>query len=203
MDSLCELFTLESVDSTQEEAKRLIKTGKIKNHGLIIADEQSAGKGSYGKSWASPKNAGLYFSCICKIDFEPNNNFGDDFSAESAKLVINCLEIKYPDCKFEHKPINDIYYQGKKLAGILIETIQEQQQIFVISGIGINLVKSPMLIKESLPGNPKAEPIALEEITGCASIDKIQFASQVQKTLKALYKEKRHELCFGYLGIGR
>ncbi|MBP6323306.1 MAG: HTH domain-containing protein, partial [Fusobacteriaceae bacterium] len=52
------------VNSTNLEAKRLILNSSIPNPSLIIANEQSQGKGRFGKIFFSPKNSGIYFSII-------------------------------------------------------------------------------------------------------------------------------------------
>ncbi len=179
------LILLESVDSTQEEAKRLISSGKIKDNSIIIAEEQSAGKGSYGKSWASPKACGLYMTTVHKIEFKINNNFAENFSAASARLLIQCLEAEFSGCNFVHKPINDVYYDGKKLAGILVESIESNGQSYVLTGIGVNLKKSKLLIKEALPGPPKAPAISLEEIISKdKQVDKFKIAYSVKAKIK-------------------
>ena len=52
------------IDSTQNQAKKLIDLREINEVVAIVAEEQSAGRGQYGKSWVSPKEAGLYVSIV-------------------------------------------------------------------------------------------------------------------------------------------
>ena len=55
----------ETVDSTMEEAKRIVESqGIVEDVLVVVADEQTSGKGTRGRSWASPKGAGLYFSIV-------------------------------------------------------------------------------------------------------------------------------------------
>jgi len=97
---------------------------------LVLADEQSDGIGRHGNHWQSPRG-GLYFS-HCQLSEETPSGITlliglvlfqtmlDHFPA-----LQNGLKLKWP---------NDLLYDGKKLAGILVE----QYQGYLIAGIGIN-----------------------------------------------------------------
>ena len=154
-------FHYQSIDSTQNQAKRLLDDAQITNDAYIVAREQTAGRGQYGKSWASPLGAGIYLS-IVTLNAEGsmlNQNSIQSLTVGAAEKVIKVLnEIHQAD--YYIKPINDIYYDGCKLAGILVEIYKG----YIITGIGINLRDVPRTIKESLADQPKAPPISLEEI---------------------------------------
>jgi BirA family biotin operon repressor/biotin-[acetyl-CoA-carboxylase] ligase len=169
------------LDSTMNEAKRLIKESSEYKSGSIIcisADFQSQGRGQHGKSWASPCGAGLYLSLVSDLKIPAENS-----SILATELCIRSLEegLKQvlqqslkestekaaiePSPEFKLKPLNDIYVNNCKLAGILLERFVFKDTEYHTVGIGINLYKSSYQLKESSLEMPKAMPISLEEIT--------------------------------------
>ena len=169
------------VDSTMNEAKRLIKESSEYKSGSIIcisADFQSQGRGQHGKSWASPRGAGLYVSLVSDLKIPAENS-----SILATELCIRSLEeglkrvsqqslkestentAMYPSPEFKLKPLNDIYVNNCKLAGILLERFFFKDTEYHTVGIGINLYKSSYQLKESSLEMPKAMPISLEEIS--------------------------------------
>lgn len=164
------------------EAKRLIKESSEYKSGSIIcisADFQSQGRGQHGKSWASPRGAGLYLSLVSDLKIPAENS-----SILATELCIRSLEeclkrvaqqsLKestentaiYTSPEFKLKPLNDIYVNNCKLAGILLERFVFKDAEYHTVGIGINLYKSSYQLKESSLDVPKAMPISLEEIIG-------------------------------------
>lgn len=163
------------------EAKRLIKESSEYKSGSIIcisADFQSQGRGQRGKSWASPRGAGLYLSLVSDLKIPAENS-----SILATEVCIRSLEeglkrvsqqslkegtekaIIEPSPEFKLKPLNDIYVNNCKLAGILLERFFFKDTEYHTVGIGINLYKSSYQLKESSLEIPKAMPISLEEIT--------------------------------------
>ena len=152
----------EQLDSSQNEAKRLIDEADLELPCTIITEEQTAGRGQYGKSWASPKGAGLYATLIHGADgIMPD----DKLTLQIAEQVQKTLIELYP-ADYQIKPINDIYCDGGKLAGILVELYKEH----LLIGLGLNLRCMPRQIKETLVEAPKAKPVSLEEIIPGISI---------------------------------
>lgn len=119
---------LDRVDSTNEEAKRVSFC-----HGLcIVAKEQTGGKGRRGKSWLSKRNKGIYVSFVLeKLDIKPGI-VSLAFGYATLKTLLKFKEgfyLKWP---------NDVYFDGKKIAGILPELQKDR----LIVGIGINTLYS-------------------------------------------------------------
>ena len=135
---------------------------------LFQAQTQSNGRGQHGKAWASPAGAGLYISLLSSLRI-PEESFA---AYEATQIVLESLKRTLRECSyndlnmFSIKPINDIYWNGKKLAGILIERFAHNDKSFNVIGIGLNLYKSSYQIKEGNVSAAKAEPVALEEICG-------------------------------------
>ena len=133
-------FRFKKVESTNNSAIRIIKNSNI-DYGMIIANKQNNGRGQYGKKWIS-YNGNLFISFFYKLD---NLNV-------SLKQItkINCLLVKkllsfYYKKKITFKKPNDLLINKKKICGILQEKISKLNKIYLIVGIGINLIKNPNL----------------------------------------------------------
>lgn len=104
-------------------------------HGtVVVADVQTAGRGRFNRPWYSPEG-GLWFSVL----FKPRKNVKPNFYTKlCAVSIVRALEHLKIDAKLKWP--NDIYADGKKLAGILTETIfKEEKLVAVIVGIGMNI----------------------------------------------------------------
>ncbi len=140
-----------NVDSTNNVAWHLAKSFQIDHNHLILADSQTGGKGRMGKNWQSP-SGNLYFSLLLKPQKSINKSSQLSFLAAVALgLTID----KFNNDKSIQKPIhhkwpNDILLDGKKIAGILLESdYANNQQLettivnFIVLGIGVNVNSHP------------------------------------------------------------
>ena len=140
-----------TVSSTNTEAKAAALRGMP--HGTIIAaDGQTAGRGRFGKSFYSPEGTGLYMSVVLK----PHKPLSDcTFITMAAAVAITGSLSEICGIDAGIKWVNDIYYNGKKVSGVLTEAISDFESGMaetVIVGVGINITT------ESFP----------EDITGVA-----------------------------------
>ena len=126
----------EEIDSTNIQAKR----ENYEDGTVIFAESQTAGKGRKNRKWISHKGSGLYFTIVLKPDIEVNylSHFSLLFNYSVFKLLKNYvngeIKIKWP---------NDIYLNGKKIAGFFIESSIENNSISkLIVGVGINVNQS-------------------------------------------------------------
>lgn len=151
-------FLLDIVDSTNEEAKRLIRRGEVTGAAYVSAREQTAGKGSRGRSWASPKDAGIYLSVIelpRSPGIAPTTTFTLAAGVACAEALRQTAEV---DVKL--KPVNDLYVDDRKLGGVLTETVIRDGKIdALITGVGINVHRADRAIRSDA-----VEPICLAEI---------------------------------------
>lgn len=134
-------FHYDTIDSTNEEARRLIHAGRIAGPAYVLAREQTAGKGSRGRKWVSPKDAGVYLSVV----ETPHAPTLADVTVLTLAAGVACAEAlrETVDVCAELKPINDLYVDGRKLGGILTETIVQGDVLeAVIVGVGINIKPS-------------------------------------------------------------
>ncbi|MEM0951901.1 MAG: hypothetical protein AAGI66_07140 [Cyanobacteria bacterium P01_H01_bin.74] len=212
----------ETLDSTNAEANRLYKAGKIVQPTILLADSQTAGRGTRGRQWVSPAKKGLYMSVIHpwesllnpsldekpfakkmnpahagpEYQSHPINNPGKTFmpadlwqwyaleqtvsngsrspSASPSAISSNPLNQSFPGFNASFtmaaavaaiqtlhsrldpetglgpetgvgiKPVNDLFFQNKKLGGILVEAIMHAGQCnAVITGFGLNVMDDP------------------------------------------------------------
>ena len=106
---------------------------------LVVAEQQSAGRGRQGKSFYSPSGTGVYFSLV----LNPLLPLQNAVTATTAASVAVCRAIeKTTNKKPKIKWVNDVYLDGKKICGILTEAITNFEEGIVsnvIIGIGINI----------------------------------------------------------------
>ncbi len=146
---ICEnIVVYETIDSTNEEAKRLLKKNQNTLFGaLLLAEHQSAGKGRLGRTFYSPKSSGIYFSFIYKNHTNAKNeNAPITLTIAAAVAVRRALQAFNINAKI--KWVNDLYLNEKKICGILTEgvftnskNIQPAQIDTYIIGIGVNVVE--------------------------------------------------------------
>lgn len=129
-----ELRYLGRVGSTQDEAFKLAQKGAPEGT-VVLAEEQSGGRGRVGRSFFSPKG-GLWFSFILRPPLQPQVCLPVSLMAgvavsEAVRAVTGLPAVlKWP---------NDVLIGGKKVAGILAEIVAETDAVrFVVCGIGVN-----------------------------------------------------------------
>lgn len=129
------IIYLESIDSTNNEAKKLAAEGE-KEGTVVITEEQTMGRGRLGRNWVSPKYKGIWMSIILRPEVDPIHmakvtQIGAAAVCRAAlEMGIKTL-IKWP---------NDIVLNGKKLCGILTEMNAELNRVnYAVIGIGINV----------------------------------------------------------------
>ncbi len=160
-------FLLDSVDSTNEAAKRYIREGTITTSAYVLAAEQTAGKGNRGRRWLSPEGAGVYMSVV---DAAPNAA-APPSALFTLAAGVACAEVlrEYGAIDVRLKPINDLYVGQRKLGGILTESLIEGGVArTIITGVGINTLSAPRAVDRE-----SADPISLEELVGAAQVSKM------------------------------
>lgn len=125
---------LKSTDSTNLYAKKIAK--KTNSNTVIISEEQTTGYGTKNRFWYSDKD-----SIICSFLIFPKETtkIGINFSYDIGLLVSKTLNESL-NINTNVKEPNDIYLNGKKVCGILVETEYLKNTLkYIIIGIGINV----------------------------------------------------------------
>ena len=144
------------VESTQFIAHELAKNG-AKHGTIVLADEQTKGKGRLGRTWFSANGTGIWMSMILRPSF--GFQLAPLVTLFTSVMLTEALKNLY-QIPFSIKWPNDIYFQGKKVSGILTEIHGEQDRLhYLIIGIGINTHKA------SYPEEIKDKAISIEELS--------------------------------------
>lgn len=130
--------TVEEIGSTNDEMKLRGQRGE-REISLLIAESQTKGKGSKGRSFFSPESTGCYMSFLLR----------PGYTAEECTLLTTAMAVsaaesieKVSGQKAQIKWVNDIYIERRKVAGILTETSIAKggkSLEFAVVGIGINI----------------------------------------------------------------
>ena len=133
-------FTIyKTLDSTNNEAQRLLSQGPVENHLGIFTTHQTQGRGQMGRTWSAEPGQHMALSIIHKAD----SLFPAELPVLNMKVclgLINAIRSIDPGIHPLIKWPNDIYAGSKKLAGILIENTLVGQKIqHCIIGIGLNV----------------------------------------------------------------
>lgn len=167
------------VDSTNNMAKKIALEGCP--HGtIVIAEEQTLGKGRISRGWYSPRRQGIWFSLVLRPPVNPQH--APKFTLLAAVAICRAIHnatgikcgIKWP---------NDILYAGKKVVGILTEMSAEFDLInYVVIGMGIDVNIST----EEFP--PELKDIATSlKIIAAKKIDRIKLLTEIINQLELFY----------------
>lgn len=173
----------DSISSTNNRGKEI--ADERQEGTLVIAEEQTQGKGRLSRRWISPKGKGLWFSIILKPDLKPDKVYkitliGAAAISEALKEIGIKSYIKWP---------NDIIVEGKKVCGILTEMGCEKDRVkYVVMGIGINV----NLEEEDFADELVRKAISLKIAVG-KEVDRNRLLAYVLNHIERLYipfKEK-------------
>ncbi len=145
-----EIEVLYEIDSTNEFLKRNYKS--FHDGAIVVAIKQTAGKGRMGRSWYSPEG-GLWYSVLFKPKIHINLHMYTKIFSIAIVEVLRKLKIK----AYIKWP-NDIYYNGKKLCGILSEAVSVNDRVVaIIVGIGLN-------VNNDIPEELKNVAVSIKDI---------------------------------------
>lgn len=162
---------LDRVDSTNEVLKRICNTETAPFLG-VLAREQIAGKGRMGRTWWSKKDASFLYSV-----FLPDSPRGFQVGMVFARSATQSLEEEYGLVSSIKWP-NDIYLQGKKLGGVLVE----KHSPGLIGGIGLNFGQ------ESFPEELAGLAVSVV-LAGCKNYSFSGFLKSFQKNFLNFYSK--------------
>lgn len=154
------LISFDKIPSTQTYALELVAMGQARDHTVIMAQAQSAGRGRYQRTWVS-HHGNLYVSFIFECDErDPRLSYVVAVAVAETLIAFGIHpKIKWP---------NDILIDEAKVCGILIEYAAR----FVIVGIGINIKTNPTV--------PQYKTTKLDNY---ASVDKTELLNKLMKNL--------------------
>ena len=167
-----------SVDSTNRVAKALAYHGAADGT-IVVAEEQTGGKGRLERNFYSPRGKGIWFSIILRPNFLPHDAPKCTLMAAVAVAqAMNRFNLK-PEIKWP----NDIMFDGRKLVGILTEITAEIGKItYIVVGLGINVNIS----RADFPEEIRNVATSLSEMNG-GEISRVKFFRAVLEEFDKLY----------------
>ncbi len=135
------------IDSTNKRARELAENGAREGE-IVVAEQQTRGRGRLGRTWVSPPFVNLYLSVILRPTLPPVQAAQITLTAAVALAdTVACFAPDPPAIKWP----NDILLRGKKVAGILTESSVNAEKVnYVILGIGVNLNFPAALMPEAI-----------------------------------------------------
>lgn len=149
------IVRLGAVDSTQTVAFALAEQGAVDGT-VVVASSQRAGRGRRGRAWLDEPGANLLFSLLVRPRLPPAQ--WPLLSLMTAVAVARALE-RVADLGARLKWPNDILVDGRKVAGILLESRLARQPVVVV-GVGINLAQ------EHFPAELQARATSVRQAIG-------------------------------------
>jgi BirA family biotin operon repressor/biotin-[acetyl-CoA-carboxylase] ligase len=176
-----EFKIFQELDSTNQYAFEIALKGAEEGT-VILADQQSRGRGRMGRDWVSPPGVGIYVTVILR----PKSRVGDlpkytllaSVAVAEAVRDVTGLQavIKWP---------NDVLIEGKKFCGILEESMITGNKIgHLVIGIGINVNTDPA----DLPETPKGAPTSLKAERG-ETVDRNRLLTNLLQKLDSGYSD--------------
>ena len=175
----------DELESTNQTAKKEAMMGEAGHGAFVIARSQTAGRGRRGREFYSPADAGLYMSVILK----PQGTIHDSLliTTAAAVAVYRAVE-QICGIRLDIKWVNDLFYQGRKVCGILTEAVTDFESgdiDFAVVGIGLNLYEA----EGGYPSEIRNVAGALyENREAAAGLDRHRLAAEI---INALLEETR------------
>lgn len=168
----------ETLDSTQRAARDLARGGADEGT-VVIAEQQTAGRGRMGRQWHSPPRANLYCTVILRPPLAPA---AVPCLALVAGLAVADAVRRVTDLAPALKWPNDVLLDGRKVAGILTELEAEIERVhFVIAGIGVNLNA------DAFPPDLAARATSVRLASG-RPVDRAAFTAGLLAALEGRYR---------------
>ena len=182
---------LESTPSTNDEAWRLAERGAPEGT-TVLAEEQTRGRGRFGRRWQCPKGAGILMSILLRPDAAPDASDArrPGVTTGSALTVMASVAVAQAISEDLRLPAlirwpNDIVARGRKVGGILLESRPQPGggQAYVM-GIGLNA----NVPAASFPPELRERATSLSELTG-GPIERIVLVRAILRSLERWYRE--------------
>lgn len=174
------LRLFDTVSSTQDELRGLAEQGAAEGT-LVIAEQQTSGRGRMGRSWISPSGKGIWMSLLLRppvpLPHTPQLTLlaAVALSRAITRVVPLNIGIKWP---------NDLLVDGKKISGILLESAAEDERLrYVVVGLGISVNLEP----DDYPEELLHKAISLKMASGI-TINRSELIVTILEEFERLYR---------------
>ncbi|WP_373229681.1 biotin--[acetyl-CoA-carboxylase] ligase [Cohnella sp.] len=173
------LRLLNTVHSTQDELRGLAEQGAQEGT-LVIAEQQTNGRGRMGRSWISPAGKGIWMSLLLRppvpLPHTPQLTLlaAVALSRAISRIIPIIIGIKWP---------NDLLVDGKKISGILLESAAEDERLrYVVVGLGVSVNLEP----EDYPEELLLKAASLKMVSG-STINRSDLIAAILEEFERLY----------------
>ena len=190
---------LQTTDSTNRRVQELAMNGAPDGM-IVVANEQTAGRGRLGRTFHSPKDTGIYFSVLLRPTCEPSEIVQiTTWTAVAIARAVERTTGMRPDIKW----VNDLMMGGRKICGILTEMSVESETgtiQYVVAGIGVNVNQEISDYPEELRGIAGSiamavgHPVRRARLTACM-IEEMDNLRRDWPSRRAEYLRAYRELC--------
>jgi len=162
------MIEFQSTTSTNDEARALIKSGQAQDGLVVLAHQQTRGRGRRGREWVSPPG-NLHCSLILDVSLRRAQAAQLGFVA--AVALVDALRMLLPTPTFSCKWPNDVLANTRKVAGMLLEADGPQ---WLVLGLGVDVAQSP-------PADMIERP--------ATSLNELGYAGDVRAVLDGFYQQ--------------
>ncbi|ETP71436.1 biotin-(acetyl-CoA carboxylase) ligase [Lachnospiraceae bacterium JC7] len=187
LDGQYTIKVFQEITSTNDVLKKMAVTEHAPQGTTIVSDFQLGGKGRLGRSFYSPKGTGLYLSMLLRPDGSVIDNLM--LTAQSAVAVYRAIK-NVTGIELSIKWVNDLYYNGRKVCGILSEgqaSMESGKMEYIVVGIGVNIYEPEEGFPEDIRN--KAGSILGKRSDG-QQIDRNELASHIIKEFYELAENR-------------
>lgn len=156
----CTVEILSEIDSSNSELMRRARAGQLAPT-LLVAERQTAGRGRMGRTWRSQPGDSLTFSL--SLPLAPQ-----DWSGLSLAVGLSLADSLHPDVGLKWP--NDLWFQDRKLGGILVEAASMGGRSQVVVGVGLNIAAQPA---PGLGSRPASLQELLPELTAPLALARV------------------------------
>lgn len=174
----------DEIGSTNTEALDWAANGAPEGS-VVTSDHQTGGRGRWGRTWFSAPGKLLQFSLILRPDLEPSRHglLTAGLGVASARAVTDVtglpVSVKWP---------NDLVIEGRKLAGMLVETAMERDRIATaVCGIGINVHLDEADLPEELRDSATSLAIEGERAGRKIALDRSELLARILAEIERRY----------------
>lgn len=131
-----------STESTMDDARRMLERFRLTEGAMLLAESQTQGRGRAGRAWLSPPDVNLYFTLVLEPPAEALRGVAFITPLAIAAAIEEVTANKGAPLQCELKWPNDVLIEGRKVAGVLIETVETSERgrvALVGAGINVNL----------------------------------------------------------------
>lgn len=176
------LIELDTIGSTNDYANSLLQTDNLPEGTVILALEQTKGRGQYGNTWMAEKGQNLLFSIV----FTPRTLKATNQFYLNMSICLALHDLLEGDVDVKVKWPNDIYIGTKKICGVLVENSLKGPKIVTsVVGIGVN-------VNQQKFGAGLSKASSLSKITG-RHIDIYKLFERLCKEIEIRYMQLKAE----------